>query len=144
MAQHLESKSTRSCSATLWITLYHWPQHQMSWILLFVKALCLVTDEMIRELWRWLILRRVFFFISYIQCLIWTDRETECVGMCRFSECLNEFQCALTIICRCSARRRLDETCYPYNSGTLYPAGQWWRSYSRLPYFKFSWCVGCT
>jgi len=23
MAQHLESKSTQSCSATLWITLYH-------------------------------------------------------------------------------------------------------------------------
>jgi len=55
--------------------LWYWPQHQMSWIPLYVKMAPLYLVSDCGMMWQWLILRRNFFFFSYIQCLIWTETD---------------------------------------------------------------------
>ena len=109
----LNPKSTQPWYASWWITLYyHWTQHQMSWILLYVKALCLVTDQMIRKSCGddWFL--RPFFF-HFIHSVFNMDGQWQrvCLGMCRFGGWVwMIFQCDHTILCRRSVRWRLDAT----------------------------------
>ena len=121
MGQPLDPKSTLPWYASWWITLYyHWTQHQMSWILLYVKALCLVTDQMIRKSCGddWFL--RPFFF-HFIHSVFNMDGQWQrvCLGMCRFGGWVwMIFQCDHTILCRRSVRWRLDATLFPNDAGT--------------------------